>query len=331
MKRLLLCVLVLACLIISSFVGQMHIPLDTVFYPYGAPGVDETVRQVFWQLRVPRVCLAFLSGAALSIGGMVFQSVFQNFLACPFTLGVSTGAAFGAALYFRLGCAFALWGISGASFSAFAGALGTIFFVYGVSAGLSTASMLLAGVVMSFFFSSLIVFLQYISDFEGMFRIMRWLMGGFETVGWASVWGVFPFVAAGTLLVKLLERELDLLTLGDELAASRGIRVSTVRAKLFFATSLMVGGVVSVCGPIGFVGIMVPHFCRLLFGSIHRGMTATIALIGGVFLVICDTFGRVVVAPYEVPVGVVTALLGGPFFLWLLIRRRRVDAPVPLC
>ena len=314
-----LCVLLLAA---CPFVGMTPIPLSVILHPLEPAPDTQSAYTIFWEIRLPRVALAFLAGAALSVGGLVFQGIFRNYLACPFTLGVSTGAAFGAALYYRLGLPFLFLGLSGASLSAFGGALGTVFFVYAISAGMGAASMLLAGVVMSFFFSSLIIFLQYISDYQGMFRIMRWLMGGFEAVGWANVAAVLPFVVLGLVLVRFSERGLDLLTLGDSLAASRGVEVQRLRKLLFVATSLMVGGVVSVCGPVGFVGIMVPHGCRLLFGSRMSGMSLLAALLGGTFLVLCDAVGRILIPPFEIPVGVITALLGGPFFLWILLSHR---------
>ncbi|MBN8547733.1 MAG: iron chelate uptake ABC transporter family permease subunit, partial [Deltaproteobacteria bacterium] len=233
--------LALACLLICMLcplLGITDISWQVALNPWGAGALNTGEYQIFWSIRVPRVCLAALSGAALAVGGMVFQGIFRNYLACPFTLGVSTGAAFGAALYFWLGLGFAVAGISGSSLFAFAGALGTIGTVYFLSSGLSSSAMLLAGVVVSFFFSSLIVFLQYISDFQGMFKIMRWLMGGFETVGWGAVISVLPFVLLGLVLVRLFERDLDLLTLGDDLALSRGANVNTARLTLFFATSL---------------------------------------------------------------------------------------------
>lgn len=320
MKRLLLTIGCIILVVLCPFVGLTSIPLESVLSP--GEGSDTAAGTIFWNMRAPRVLLALFTGAALSVGGLVFQGVFRNFLACPFTLGVSSGAAFGAALYFRLGIPFLIGGLSGATLFAFAGALGTVLFVYYCSRAMSAASMLLAGVVMSFFFSSLIVFLQYVSDYQGMFRIMRWLMGGFETVGWSGVMTVIPIVVLGIIVVRIYERDLDLLTLGDDLAASRGTNVQKSRMVLFLATSLMVGAVVSVCGPIGFVGIMVPHACRLVFGSRNSGLSLITALLGGSFLAVCDSVGRIVIPPFEVPVGVITALLGAPFFLWILIRRR---------
>ena len=164
--------------------------------------------------------------------------------------------------------------------------------------------MLVAGVAVNFFFASLILFIQFMSDFEHSFRVVRWLMGGFEIVGFKPVLAMAPFVVVGGVIVLSMVRELDLFTIGEDLAASRGMDVRRTRRTLFLGSSLMVGGVVSICGPIGFVGMMSPHICRLF---------------GGAFLVICDTLARTIIAPAEMPVGVVTALLGGPFFLWLLV------------
>ena len=189
--------------------------------------------------------------------------------------------------------------------------------------GCSTATLLLAGVAVSFFFSSLILFLQYISDFSDTFRIIRWLMGGVEVSGYDSVLGLAPFVAVGCGMVFWLTNDLNLMTVGEDFAVSRGVAATRTKTLLFFCTSLTVGGVVSVCGPIGFVGMICPHICRLLVGHNHRHLAPATFLFGGVFLVLCDTVARSLVAPAEIPVGVITALLGGPFFLWLLVRGRQ--------
>jgi len=285
-------------------------------------GVSSLEADIFWELRVPRVCVAFLAGAALAVCGMAFQAMFLNPLATPFTLGVSSGASLGAALYIRLGLGFALLGISGVSVFAFFGALLSILLVYGLSRVrrvFSNAMLLLAGVAISFFFSSLILLLQYLSDFTDAFRILRWLMGGLGVVGFESVLRVLPFVVAGSAIVLYFVHELNLLATGEELAASRGVEVRTTKRLLFFATSLMVGGVVAVCGPIGFVGMMAPHICRLLIGPDHRYLAPATLLFGGAFLVLCDVLAQIVIAPAIIPVGVITALLGGPFFLWLLL------------
>ena len=287
----------------------------------GAAPLGSTVVR---EIRLPRVLLAFLAGAGLSLAGMTFQALFRNPLASPFTLGVSSGAALGAALAIRLGLTFSVLGISGISLAAFGGALGALLLVYGIGTarrGLGPAVMLLAGVAASYFFSSVLLLVQNLSGFSDSLRIVRWLMGGLETVGYGPVIDLLPFALFGVAVVFLHARELNLLSLGDELAVSRGVRVSRVRAVLFVAATLMVGGVVAVCGPIGFVGMVAPHVARLLIGSEHRHLVPASALMGGMFLVVCDAIGRTVIAPAEIPVGVVTALPGGPFFVWLLLRR----------
>lgn len=310
---------VAACTVfVTPFMGMETIPFESVF----TPEEGNVKADIFWKIRVPRVITAFLAGAALAISGMTFQALFRNPLATPFTLGVSSGAAFGAALYVRTGVLFSLLGVSGQSISAFAGALLAIMVVYGLTQlkqGFSTATILLAGVAVSFFFSSFILFIQYLSDFTNSFRIIRWLMGGFEIVGYQPVIAVLPFVLIGSIIVLYRVNELNLMTAGEDIAISRGVHARHLKTILFFATSLMIGGIVSVTGPIGFVGMMSPHICRLLIGSDHRFLTPASFLFGGLFLVLCDTLSRTIIAPAEIPVGVITALLGGPFFLWLLL------------
>ena len=293
-------------------------PLGTVF----RPGSDTVQADIFWKIRLPRTLTAFFAGAALALSGMAFQALFRNPLATPFTLGVSSGASLGAAIYLRAGILFSFIGISGQSVFSFVGAVSAILFVYGmtrVKKGFSTATMLLAGVAASFFFSSMILFMQYISDFTNSFRILRWLMGGLEIVGYRPVMNILPFVLVGSVIVSFLTHELNLMITGEDIAISRGVNVRRVRSLLFFAVSLMVGGVVSVCGPIGFVGMMSPHICRLLVGPDHRYLIPASFMFGGAFLTICDTISRTLIAPAEIPVGIITALLGGPFFLWLLL------------
>lgn len=309
-------------LLVAPFVGIETIALDSVLRPAtGSTGAD-----IFWRIRVPRVITAFCAGAALALSGMAFQAMFRNPLATPFTLGVSSGAAFGAALYVTLGIALSLGPVSGQSLSAFVWALIAIIIVYGLTRmrkGFSTATMLIAGVAVNFFFSSFILFIQYLSDFTRSFRVIRWLMGGFEIVGFRPVFTFLPFVVIGCIVVFTLGYELNVMMLGDEIALSRGVNVRRVKRTLFFAVSLMVGGIVSVCGPIGFVGMMAPHICRLMIGYDHRYLAPATCAFGGAFLVLCDTLARKLIAPAEIPVGVITALLGGPFFLWLLMRRPR--------
>ncbi len=313
-------VFAVAAAVLAPFIGPDGFAAGGV-----RPGGDEIGSTVFWQLRVPRVIAGLLAGASLALSGMAFQALFRNPLATPFTLGVSSGASFGAALALQLGFSGIWFGISGASAAAFAGAMISTSLVYGLTflrGGFSTATLLLAGVAVSFFFSSLILFVQYTADVYNAFRMLRWVMGGLSVVDYDAVWGMAPFVVAGVAVMWLARHELNLLALGDDLAMGRGVDVPRTKRLLFFIVSLTVGGVVAVCGPIGFVGMMVPHMCRLVVGPDHRYLAPASALFGGAFLVWCDTLARVVLAPAELPVGVITALLGGPFFLWLLLSGR---------
>jgi iron complex transport system permease protein len=320
-------ILLLAALVVlvtAPFVGMTDIPFRALY----SGAVPDDVAKILWWIRIPRVCIAFLAGAGLGLSGMAFQAMFRNPLATPFTLGVASGASLGAAVYIHLGWTFTLLRVSGASLFAFAGALGAIALVYGLTRTrreFSAATMLLAGVAVSFFFSSLILLLQYLSDFTQTFRILRWVMGGIESARFDEVFNVLPFVVAGSLVVLWLTHELNLIATGDELATSRGVEVTQTKTIVFVAASLMVGAVVAVCGPVGFVGLMAPHICRLLVGPDHRYLTPATWLFGGLFLTLCDTLARTIMAPTELPVGILTALLGGPFFLWLLLRRSSLE------
>ena len=314
--------LVLAVMVLAGapMVGMKTVSINAILHPTSG-GIES---DIFWMIRIPRVCVSFLAGAALAVSGMVFQAMFRNPLATPFTLGVASGASLGAAIYIRLGLLFSVLGISGMSISAFTGAILSILLVYGltrVRRGFSTTTMLLAGVAISFFFSSVILFTQYMSNFTHSFRILRWLMGGLEVVGFESVLNMAPFVISGSAIILYLTHELNLMMTGEEIATSRGVNVEKTKRILFFATSLMVGGVVAISGPIGFVGMMVPHICRLLIGADHRYLTPVTLLFGGVFLTLCDMLARMLIAPAEIPVGIITALLGGPFFVWLLLGK----------
>jgi len=292
------------------------------FIPFSAAGQE---RAILLGIRIPRVLCAFVVGSMLSLSGMSFQALFRNPLATPFTLGVSSGAALGAAIFIRFGLAFTLLGISGTSLAAFGGALLAVALVYGltrIKGGFTTTTLLLAGIAISFFFSSLILLIQYTSGLSQSFRIIQWMMGSLTTADYGKLFNLLPFLAVGGALLLFLHREMNLLMVGEDIAISRGVNVGRVKKLIFLAASLMVGGVVAICGPIGFVGMMAPHICRLLVGADHRFLTPASFLFGGLFLALCDTFARALFGTVEIPVGVITALLGGPFFIWLLLSNK---------
>jgi iron complex transport system permease protein len=188
----------------------------------------------------------------------------------------------------------------------------------------SSNTVLLAGIAVSFFFSSLLMFSQYLSDMRDGFHIVRWLMGGVEVFGYGSLLSMLPFAVIGLIFMAANVTALDHFLTGEDIAQTRGVRVRLSRNLLLGAASVIVGGIVSACGPIGFVGMMVPHFCRGLFGAPHKILLPACLLAGGIFLAVCDTLARTVIAPAEIPVGVITALLGGPFLIWILRRNRSV-------
>lgn len=314
----LIVVIAVATFCVSPFIGLQFIPPAEIL----EPGLN---RNIFFALRLPRVLLAFGAGAALSLGGVAFQAVFRNPLAEPYTLGVSSGASLGAAVHLWLTLPLSAFGIPLLPLSAFTGAFLTLFLVHAISSFRgrpSTAALLLAGVAISLSFSSLILFIQYLSSVTDAFRLMRWLMGALETVGYDTVGSTFVFAAPGIALLFFLRSEMDQLAAGEELALSRGVNVRWVRGLLLVSVSAMVGGVVSLCGPIGFVGLMGPHISRFFVGSNHHRLVPAAALFGGAFLAFCDTLARTILSPTELPVGIITALLGGPFFLWLLSRAK---------
>jgi iron complex transport system permease protein len=316
-------------ILILISITSLLIMLLSPWIGLGDIGTAEIRQQILTDIRLPRVLFAFVAGCGLALCGMVFQAMFHNPLATPFTLGVASGASLGAALSVFFGFSFSVLGLDSITLCAFIGALTAISFVYGVSQfryGFSGETLLLTGVATSFFFSSLILFTQYLSNINDSFRIIRWLMGGLTITGYQQLLQLLPIVAVSSAVIIWLSRELNLLMAGDEIAISRGVSVKRVRYLLFFTTSLCVGAIVSLCGPIGFVGMMVPHICRLLIGTDHRWLVPATLMFGGGFLILCDTVARLVIAPAELPVGVITTLLGGPFFLWLLIKSRQYTA-----
>ncbi len=322
--------LALVVLLTAPFVGMETIWPQTLWNEPASP-----LAAIFWKIRLPRVLAAFLAGAVLAVSGAALQAVFRNPLAEPFTLGVSSGAALGAALAMYLALPPALilhlmgttWNIPTLPWCALAGALAAIGLVYGLTrlrSGFSSTTLLLAGVAVSFFFSSMVLFLQYVSDPTRTFHMIRWVMGGLDRiVGYDDLLAMAPFALAGTLLILFRRYELDLLLTGEELAIARGVEVVQVKQLLFAAASLLVAGVVAVCGPIGFVGLIAPHICRLLVGPRHGRLLVASICFGGLFLVLADTLARTLLAPTELPVGILTALSGGPFFLWLLLRSKQ--------
>ena len=323
-KLIALALFCLLLVLLTPFGGMSFISPASIF-PLGSPDSE-----VFWWMRLPRTAASFLSGAGLALGGLVFQAMFRNPLATPFTLGVSSGAALGAATYFWLGAGAvsgSIMGSFGSMGAALCGGLLSMCLVYSITrarGGFSTPVMLLAGVIISFFFSSLVMFIQYLSASNDSLRITHWLMGSLTGLDLPRLPDLAFVIFAGGLIIWRMAPELDLLLAGEELAASRGVDVRRTKISLFAISSLMVGGIVSIAGPIGFVGMIIPHLCRLWLGpahgSSHRWLIPACFFSGGCFLTLCDLLARSLIAPAELPIGIITSLAGGPFFLWVLFH-----------
>jgi len=299
----------------------------SVLWDAEPPGAAE---DIVLRVRLPRVSLAMLVGASLAVSGVLFQALLRNPLADPFVLGVSGGAALGAILVLSLGGALGL-GYAAVPPAAFAGSVLTTAMLYaiaGVRGSVSATNLLLTGVVFNAFASAAIVFLTALSGHREGANIFLWLIGSLSaSQADVGAW-VALFLAAGLACAIPMARSLNLLTLGEEAAKQLGVEVERQRRILLVATSLMVGAAVSVAGLIGFVGLIIPHLLRLLLGPDHRLLVPAAALGGAAFLVLCDTVARTLLEGRELPVGAITALAGGPLFLYLL-RRHHMRAFAP--
>ncbi len=314
----------LGAIVLAPTLGSTAIDLRRVF-DTSVPWTENIDAQIFFVARLPRVLAAALVGAALAASGVVLQALLRNPLATPFTLGVSAGAALGAMLAIAVGLDVGALGVSSVAMASFLGSMVATALVYWLARshrrGLSTNVLLLAGVTLNSFFSALILFVQYLADFTQSFRTIRWLMGDLDVGSYGPLLAALPLVTLAFAAFAVLPRTLNLLTLGTDAAAARGVDVTRAERVAFVSASLATGAAVSLAGPIGFIGIVVPHLVRLLVGSDHRLVLPASALFGAAFLIGCDLVARTAMAPLELPVGIITAMIGGPFFLWLLVRR----------
>jgi iron complex transport system permease protein len=317
-------VLLIAAVIVAPLIGASSIDFRRVF-DFRLPFEDNVDAQIFFIARLPRALAAAIVGAALAAAGVVFQALLRNPLATPYTLGVSTGASLGAMLAITFGWTLPLIGLPAVSTAALCGAMGSVLIVYSLArarhSGLSTTVLLLAGVTLNSFFSALILFVQYLGDVSDIYRAMRWLMGNLDVSSYGQLAGALPFIALSGGIFFWLAKPLNLLAAGTDAAESRGLDVQRAQRLAFFSASVITGAAVSIGGPIGFVGIIVPHLVRLVAGADHRIVLPVSAFLGGAFLVGCDVIARTILSPVELPVGIVTATIGGPFFLWMLIRK----------
>ncbi|MCR4432020.1 MAG: iron chelate uptake ABC transporter family permease subunit [Tepidanaerobacteraceae bacterium] len=279
---------------------------------------------ILLQLRLPRIVLSFLVGAELSAAGVIYQGIFRNPMADPYVIGASSGASLGATLAILLFSGLKISGVGSVPLFAFLGAVATIVVVYVISSvGGRTYpfALLLAGIAISSFISALVSFFMYFSD-NKLHQIYFWLLGSFSSQGWGDVMLNLPYGVAGYIIGLLNLRALNLMQLGEETAFFTGVDVELTKKVSLAASCLLTASAVSVSGIIGFVGLIIPHISRLIIGPDHRKLFSFSALVGGLYLMMTDTLSRIILSPTELPVGILTALFGGPFFIYLLFMKK---------
>lgn len=328
------CILLLiAAIVLSAAIGAVSIPpLDVARMLFGklpfvkiAPTWPATYETILFDIRLPRTLLILLAGAALSGSGAAYQGLFRNPLADPYVIGVASGAGLGAVIAMGLHWPATILGALVIPIAAFAGALIAVGAVYGLArVGRSTpiATLILAGVAIGSFTTALTTFLMLGSQAE-LRRAISWMLGGFAFGGWLPVIASLPYIMVGLLLLSLMGRALNVLQFGDDQAQQMGLRVDRVKLVVVMAASLATAAAVAFAGIIGFVGLAVPHIVRLLWGGDYRRLIPLSIIAGAALLLLADILARTIIAPQEVPLGVVTAMVGAPFFLWLLRRTKR--------
>jgi len=311
--------LLIFTMILSISAGAVKIPLQEILNVFLGGG-SETSRTIILNLRLPRVVESTVVGMGLSVVGAFFQGLLRNSMADPYVLGISSGAAFGATIAIILGL-----GIFGLSFMAFITSLMTVFFVYTISktgTRVSMTTMLLAGIAISAFMSAIISLMMLLNHDE-FSRIVFWTMGGFSLINWNGVVFSTPVILIGSFVMYVFSRDVNAILTGEEVAEHLGVNTELVKKIILVTGSLVTATAVSVGGIIGFVGLIVPHISRLIVGPDNRILVPFSAISGAIFLTFADLLARVILKPMEIPIGIITAAFGGPFFLYLLIKSKQ--------
>lgn len=316
-------ILLALTLMLSIVIGSVFIPFNELWNVLRGAG-DETYASIIWSIRVPRTVLVALTGAALGISGASYQGLFRNPLADPFLIGVASGAGLGAVIAMTIQWPYSFWGLMAVPMAAFLTALLTVLVVYSIARighTVPTTNLILAGVAISSFATSLTSFLMLRSTNE-VRRALGWLLGGSIQNGWTSILAILPFLVIGAAILLISGHALNLLQFGDDQAQQLGLNVTRTRTLILVAASLVTATAVSFSGIVGFIGLIVPHLMRMWAGADYRRLLPLSLISGASALLIADVIARVVLAPQEIPVGIVTALAGAPFFLWVLKRAK---------
>lgn len=327
------CVVLLALMVYAITLGSVYIESELIlrsileWIKYGMDGVtcDDSIRFIIFEVRLPRIILAVLTGSLLSMAGAVYQAIFQNPMADPYVIGISSGAAFGATIAIIFLPPMMLLGNSIVSLAAFLSAILTSILVYFISKtkrGVDTFSLLLTGVVISTVLSSFISLMMLAHQDEAM-KIMTWTMGSFNAKSWNHVITILIPTVIGIFFTIYHGKDLNVLVMGEEEAMTMGLDTKRLKRNMLLICALLTSIAVSVSGIIGFVGLIVPHFIRLIFGSEHKFLLKASFVFGAIFMLLSDTIARSLLGGFEIPVGIITSLIGGPLFLILLVRYRR--------
>ena len=312
--KFLFILLSLVIIAIAPFNGQIDLTLTNIFEP------SKMDYQIFWDIRLPRVVLAFCVGAILALSGLVFQTIFRNPMSTPFTLGVASGAT----LFTAIGIVFGF--VTFISLFAFMGAVLTIILLFLIAArfhGAQTSSLLLVGIALSFFYSASLMVLFFISDLQESYEIVRFTMGSLDIVGFQSIYLVILAALFILSIVTRYQYHIKLLLTSYDFATLKGINVKKTNYILLLSVSIVVGICVSITGPIGFVGLIIPHIIKIIAKTSADKLILPIFFYGGVFLVLCDVIARNTGATSDIPIGVVTSFVGAPFFIYLLLTKRK--------
>jgi iron complex transport system permease protein len=335
-QKFLLYTILLAVLVVSvimaTAIGAVAIPPQETFQIiisrltglWQNSEIPSTTKAIIWNLRLPRVLLGVLVGASLALAGVSFQGLLRNPLADPFTIGVSSGAAVGATIAILVQQTYHTGFTQMIPFSAFAGALIAMFFIYNlarIGGQVPVVTLLLAGVVVSSFLSAVISLLMVFAG-EDMQGIFFWLSGGLLMRSWSEILFVLPYLLIGSVILFTYARDLNVLLMGEEAALTLGVNVERTKKVLLVTASMITAAAVSVSGMIGCVGLIIPHAVRMITGPDHRVLLPASALVGASFLVWADVVARTVMIPKEIPVGIITAFVGAPFFIYLLRKKK---------
>lgn len=323
-KYLISVIALVASICLAVSIGSVHVPLSTFWNDS-----DEASSNILWSIRLPRVVLAALVGAALAMAGAAFQGLLKNPLADPYTLGVSSGASLGAVATIYFGLTTSAWGVFTLPIFGMIGAglalIIVLIFARLVDRTMKMETLILTGIIVSSFLGSIISLMIALTG-EEIRQIITWLMGSVSMRGWPYVKMVWPFILTGVLLVWLNRRELNAMLFGEERAKHLGVNVKRSKWMILIGGAMLTGAAVSVSGTIAFVGLVVPHMTRMLFGTDHRHLLPLSIINGATLLVICDLVSRTIIAPTELPIGIITSFIGAPVFAYIFFKQRRRKA-----